>query len=134
MGLRKWYRIKPLYQDASIEKLEQDYGVRLSSKLKECILSNNGGRPSPNVLKLTGGQEYDVKLLQSYNEGDPENIYKVIRFFVEKFDCKAIPFATDSSGNYYCEYEEKIILWLQDDAIIPVCANFDTFLQMLTEI
>ena len=134
MGLREWYRVKPLSQDASIENLEQNYGISISSRLKECILSNNGGRPRPNVLKLTNGQEYDVKLLLSYNESDPENVYKVIRFFVEKFGCKAIPFATDSAGNYYCEYEGKIVLWLQEDTIIPISANFDAFLQMLTEI
>ena len=134
MGLREWYRIKPLSNDTSIGKLERDYGVSISSALKECILSNNGGRPRPNVIKLTNGQECDVKLLLSYNDCDPENIYRVIRFFVEKFRGEVIPFATDSAGNYYCEYEGKIVLWLQEDVIIPICDNFDAFLQMLTEI
>ena len=134
MGLREWYRIKPLSQDTAVIKLEQDYGVSISSKLKECILSNNGGRPKPNALQLKNGQEYDVKLLLSYNESDSENIYRVIRFFVEKFNGKAIPFATDSAGNYYCEYEGKIVLWVQDDTIIPICETFDEFLQMLTGI
>ena len=134
MGLKEWYRIKPLCQGASIENLERAYGISISSKLKACILSNNGGRPRPNVLKLTNGQEYDVKLLLSYNEADPENIYKVIGFFAEKFGSKAVPFASDSAGNYYCEYEGEIVLWLQDDTIIPICESFDAFLQMLTEI
>ena len=134
MSLREWYRIKPLAQTEAIERIEHDYGVCLSSKLKECILTNNGGRPRPNVVKLDNGQEYDVKLLLSYNENDPETIYKVIRFFVEKFAGKAVPFATDSSGNYYCEYDKQIVLWLQDDIVIPICESFDVFLQMLTEI
>jgi hypothetical protein len=134
MSIKEWYKIKPLEQTKAIEKIEQDYRVCLSSKLKDCILTNNGGRPRPNVVKLDNGQEYDVKLLLSYNENDLETIYKVIRFFADKFGGKVVPFATDSGGNYYCEYEGRIVLWIQDDIIIPICDSFETFLQMLTEI
>lgn len=134
MGIEKWNRIKPLEQETSVQQVEKDYGVSLSIALKECILKNNGGRPFPNIIKLKNGEEYDVKILLSYNTNDLENIYKVIQYFVDKYDGKVIPFAVDSAGNYYCEFDSKIVLWLQEDAIIPICDSFDLFLKMLDKI
>lgn len=133
MALEKWSRVKPLKDPKSIEVIEKKFGCNLSSELKDCILENNGGRPKLDFIKLENGEEYDVKILLSYNEDDIENIYKVSEFFIKNFNGKMIPFASDSAGNYYCECDGKIVLWTQDDEVLSVCDGFKDFLNSLYE-
>ena len=134
MALQKWVRSKPLSNPNVIQQLEEQYHFSLSDDLKQCILSYNGARPRPNTIRLKNGEENDVKLLLSYNDCDPENIFKVIEFFVEEYDHKIIPFAVDSAGNYYCEQEKRIVLCTQNKEIIPVCNSFSQFLDSLYEL
>lgn len=134
MSLQKWSRPKPLDNPKAIEQLEKKYGFSISEDLVKCILSNNGARPRPNIIALRNGEENDVKMLLSYNDSDPENIYKVIEYFIKTYNGSLIPFATDSEGNYYCEQEKRIVLWTQNKEILPVCNNFSQFLESLYEI
>lgn len=135
MPLQKWSRIKPLVNPKAIVQLEQKYGFSLSEDLKKCVISNNGARPKPNTIVLKNGEENDVKILLSYNDGDPENIYKVIEYFMKNYNGTLIPFATDSAGNYYCEQNEQhIILWTQNDERLPVCDSFLQFLESLYDL
>ena len=134
MAIQKWSRVKPLENPKAIALFEETYHCVISEKLKECICLNNAGRPVPNIIKLENGTENDVKLLLSFNYSDAENIYKVIDFFIKKFDGTVIPFASDSAGNYYCEKESKIVLWTQEDEIYLVCNDFSEFLDALYEI
>lgn len=134
MALQKWSRSKPLNNPLVIKQLEEKYGFSLSDDLVNCILSNNGARPRPNTIELKNGEENDVKLLLSYNENDPENIFKVIEYFVNNYNGTLIPFATDSAGNYYCEQGKRIVLWTQNKEILPVCNSFSQFLEALYEL
>lgn len=131
MALQKWSRIKPLKDPATVSFFEEKYSCALSGELKQCILDHNGGRPNPDTVTLPNGEENDVKSLLSFNEDDTENIYKVIHFFIERYSGKVIPFASDSAGNYYCEYNGRIVLWTQDDELLPVCDHFTEFLESL---
>lgn len=91
MALQKWSRPKPLNNPIVIKQLEEKYGFTLSDDLVNCILSNNGARPRPNTIELKNGEENDVKLLLSYNDSDPENIFKVIEYFVNTYNGTLIP-------------------------------------------
>lgn len=73
-------------------------------------------------------------MLLSFNETDRENIYKVIGYFISRYQRNLVPFASDSAGNYYCEKEDKIVLWTQDGEVIPVSASFGDFLNSLHEV
>ena len=86
------------------------------------------------IIELKNGEENDVKLLLSYNERDPENIYKVIEYFVKTYNGTLIPFAVDSAGNYYCEQGKRIVLWTQNKEILPICNSFSQFLEALYEL
>lgn len=134
MALQKWSRPKPLNNPIVIKQLEEKYGFTLSDDLVNCILSNNGARPRPNTIELKNGEENDVKLLLSYNDSDPENIFKVIEYFVNNYNGTLIPFAVDSAGNYYCEQGRRIVLWTQNKEILPVCNSFSQFLDSLYEL
>ncbi len=134
MAIQKWSRPKPLENPSAVKQLQEKYGFALSGDLTNCILSNNGARPRPNAIILKNGEENDVKLLLSYNENDPENIYKVIEYFIKTYSGSLIPFASDSAGNYYCEQGKRIVLWTQNNVILPVCSSFLQFLDSLYEL
>ncbi|MGN1248589.1 MAG: SMI1/KNR4 family protein, partial [Candidatus Spyradocola sp.] len=118
MAIQKWSGAKPLTNPIAIQQLEQQYGFSISKELADCILAHNGARPEPNSIVLRNGEQTDVKILLSYNKNDPENIYKVIDYFIGHFHGKLIPFASDSSGNYYCEQGKRIVLWTQNNEIL----------------
>ncbi len=134
MAVQKWSRPKPLENPMAVKQLQEKYGFALSGDLTNCILSNNGARPRPNTIVLKNGEENDVKMLLSYNENDPENIYKVIEYFIKTYNGSLIPFASDSAGNYYCEQGKRIVLWTQNNEILPVCNSFPQFLDSLYEL
>lgn len=134
MAVQKWSRPKPLENPLAVKHLQEKYGFALSGELTNCILSNNGARPKPNTIVLKNGEENDVKMLLSYNENDPENIYKVIEYFIKTYNGSLIPFASDSAGNYYCEQGKRIVLWTQNNEIMPVCNSFPQFLDSLYEL
>lgn len=134
MAVQKWSRPKPLDNPMAVKQLQEKYGFALSGDLTNCILSNNGARPRPNTIVLKNGEENDVKMLLSYNENDPENIYKVIEYFIKTYNGSLIPFASDSAGNYYCEQGKRIVLWTQNNEIMPVCNSFPQFLDSLYEL
>ena len=134
MAIQKWLRSKPLENPLAVEQLQEKYNFSLSGDLVNCILSNNGAKPRPNTIVLKNGEENDVKMLLSYNENDPENIYKVIEYFIKSYNGSLIPFASDSAGNYYCEQGKRIVLWTQNNEIMPVCNSFSLFLNSLYEL
>lgn len=134
MALSKWTRVKPLNDPTAIAAFEKDYNCKLTEELKQCILANNGGRPNPDTIKAKNGQEFDVKLLLSFNKDDMETVFKVMGYFYETYHGMMVPFATDSAGNYYCESKDGIVLWTQDEDILPICEDFPTFLESLYEI
>lgn len=134
MAVERWARVKALKNNQAIFELENEYGISLSEDLKKCILDNNGGRPIPNTIKLSDGEENDVKILLSYNADDVETIYKVINFFINEYNGSVVPFASDSAGNYYCEKDGKVVLWNQDGDIISVSNSFHEFLDSIQSI
>lgn len=126
-----WRRVKPLKSNDLIDSFEKKYGYIVPEELKEVIIANNGGRPSPKILTNKVGQDFEIKSLLSYNNDDVENIYRIIDFFVENYNRELLPFAMDSAGNYYCINNKRVILWTQDDEIITVCDSFNEFIKLL---
>jgi len=134
MGLMKWKRVKPLKSEDAISETERKYNISIPYELRQCITQNNGGRPVPNTISIGNGQETDVKCLLSYNADDKESVYPVIKFFFEKYEGTLLPFAMDSSGNYFCLKGSNVVLWTQDTDVIPVSNNFTSFLDGLYEL
>lgn len=134
MPMVSWRRVKPLKRLNAVEEFERKYNCSLSDELKSCIIAYNGGRPFPKTIHLANGEENDVKVLLSFNEDDIEAVNNIAPFFMEHFHGELIPFATDSSGNYYCEQRGAIVLWTQNEEIFSVCDSFSAFLDSLYEL
>lgn len=131
MALTEWRRIKPLVNKDAVAAFEEKYALSVPEDFKKCVTENNAGRPLPNAIVSEDGIEFDVKALLSYNEDDIENIYKVIDYFIKHYNGALVPFASDSAGNYYCFYNEKIVLWTQENEMISICNNFTEFTEKL---
>ncbi len=134
MGLIKWKRIKPLKSQTAISEIEQTYNLSIPSEVKACITQNNGGRPVPNTISVDSKLETDIKCLLSYNSDDKDSIFPVINFFIENYKGTLLPFAMDSSGNYFCMKGSQVVLWTQDMDVVPVCHDFASFLDSLYEL
>lgn len=133
MALLDWTRVKPLVNKNAIAEFEAKYAVSLPEDFKKCIVENNAGRPRPNAILSKDGNEFDVKVLLSYNKNDIENIYKVIDYFITNYKGKLLPFASDSAGNYYCFNNESVVLWTQENEIVSICNSFADFARNLYE-
>lgn len=129
-----WKRVKPLIQPNSVDKFEQDYEITLPDSLKEFIITNNGGRPSLDIIKTEDGREVEIKALLSFNKEDAENIYKVIEYFNKQFNSKIIPIATEPSGDYFCIdiTNDSIVYWEhENNKLTFISKDLDEFLNCL---
>ena len=129
-----WKRVKPI-ENNSVSDFESNKGIIIPEALKKLIESYNGGRPSKKIFVTDEGQEYEVKSLLSYNESDIENIYKVSDYFLTKYQKTILPFASESSGNYYCMNitNKSILLWNhENDEIKILASNLSDFISKLT--
>lgn len=130
----EWKRIKALKELDSIEEFEKEKDIRLPDDLKELVLKNNGARPSLRLVELSSHKELEIKALLSFNKDDIENIYNNIDFFKLEFNGKILPFATESSGDYFCIDlgNKSIVYWEHEtNEIKYVASNLDEFLAML---
>ena len=129
-----WKRIKPLTSFSIVYETMEKYDLRASKALVDCIQKNNGGKPVPNHITASDGEEYDVKHLLSFNSEDQENFYQVINYFCNNYGTTMIPFAIDSGSNYFCEQDDQVVIWTQEDgSIIRVANSFEAFLSSLHE-
>lgn len=130
----KWKYIKPLKDEKSLDIIEEKFNFKIPIDLKECILKNNGGRPSRKVFDTDKSVERVIKTLLSYNENDIENIYRVLDIF-KKEEIDLLPFAIDPSGNYICvDKENSVVLWNHETNIVEYIAkSFSEFLNRLYE-
>lgn len=129
-----WKRVKPLNQTNSLNKFEQDYGITLPDTLKELIITNNGGRPSLDIIKTAEGKEVEIKALLSFNKEDTENIYNVIEYFKKQFNGKILPIATEPSGDYFCIdlTSNSIVYWEHEtNGLTFIAKDFVEFLNYL---
>lgn len=129
-----WKRVKPLILPNSLDKFEQDYEITLPESLKEFISTNNGGRPSLDIIKTEDGKEVEIKALLSFNKEDTENIYKVIDYFKKQFNSKIVPVATEPSGDYFCIdiTNDSIVYWEHENNVLTFIAkDFVEFLNCL---
>lgn len=129
-----WKRVKPLIQSNSLNKFEQDYRITLPDTLKELIITNNGGRPSLDIIKMADGKEVEIKALLSFNKEDTENIYNVIEYFKKQFNGNILPIATEPSGDYFCIdlTSNSIVYWEHEtNRLTFIAKNLVEFLNCL---
>jgi hypothetical protein len=128
-----WKYVKPLERTSSVEDFEKKYNVSFPDDLRQCIKSNNGGRPSLNTFDTDKSKDRVFKTLLSFNETDVENIYKFFPVISSQSD-GLIPFASDPGGNYLCLKNTDVVLYLHETGDFEyVSDSFSALLEKLHE-
>lgn len=89
-----------LDDEKCFDKYEKEYDVVFPLELRNFILENNAASPNRDCIMI-GDKERVVDTILSFNEYEEEattfsDVYKIME------NKKAIPFAADPFGNYYC--------------------------------
>jgi hypothetical protein len=132
--------------ERDFEKVEATFGVSLPSQLREIILRQNNGSPSPDVFDLPEGGDSVFDSLLSFREGDPEYIVDYFESMRDILPSLIFPFAYDPSGNLLClRYESSrqrpsVVFWdheladtSPEEAITELADSFDELLASLHE-
>jgi len=127
----KWKYVKPLSKMSAVEDFEKENDVSFPLDLKECIKSNNGGRPSCNVFDTAKSSDRVFKTLLSFNESDIENVYKFFPI-IRSQSSDLTPFASDPFGNYLCLKGNIIVLFLHETGQSEYVS--DTFSDLLAKL
>lgn len=125
-----WKYVKQLKKNDVIEEFEKKYICSFPQDLKDCLIKNNGGRPSLKYYDLGNEKDKEFKTLFSFNEDDIENIYKYMP--LDSSDKTLIPFASDPAGNIFVVKNNSIGLWFHEsDEVIIIANTFSEFLSKL---
>lgn len=106
-----WKYVKPLKNLATAKDFWNTHKVQLSPSLEQCLISNNGGRPSVFLFDTNVRKEYVFQSLFSYNIDDKCNIYSVYPGEFE--NTHLFPIGLEAAGNIVC-FEmntERYVLW-----------------------
>lgn len=131
------YTKKTITADA-IAAIEQDWGITFSHDYKACVLENNGGRPTPNGIISSSGQERIFERLLSLNPQDPDNALNARHLFATSVaQPHLFPFGMDPFGNLFCfrkqgESIKDIIFWSHETGTTEaLCQTFSELLAAL---
>jgi len=98
----EWKYVKPLKDDAAIERLIKACGYELPDEYVNIVKQFNGGRPQ-NKLFLTEKQtEHQLKTFLSLNQDDRENIWDSFEWDSPAVAMRYLIFAVDGFGNLIC--------------------------------
>lgn len=106
-----WKYVKPLKDKELVSDFLKKHKVTLPTDMIQCVVENNGGRPSKYVFSTNERDEYVFQSLFSYNPGDKCTIYDVYPSLFGK--TTLYPIGLESSGNIVC-YDRKVktyVLW-----------------------
>jgi len=126
-----WKYVKPLLKASAVEDFEKEHNISFPPDLKECIKTNNGGRPSRNVFDTANSTDRVFKSLLSFNESDAESVYKFFSIIRSQSN-DLTPFASDPFGNYLCLKGNKIVLFLHETGQSEYVS--DTFSSLLAKL
>ena len=115
-----WKYVKKLNDPDVVTEFLKKNHVILPAALVECLVQNNGGRPSEKDFSTNKGEGYVCKNLLSFNEKDKESVYK---FYPDMFRGTTLfPFAMDASGNFVCYdmKKRKYVLWKHETDSVEI--------------
>ena len=126
-----WEYVKPLKSKNLIDDFERENNISFPEDLKNCLIKNNGGRPSKNIFDAKRSKENVFKALLSFNKSDPETIYMVYSVLNEEKN-GLIPFAGDPSGDFICIYKNEVVLYSHETGKIEKAAA--SFTELLSKL
>lgn len=133
----EWKYVKPLKSVELINEFESMAKYVFCDSFKDCVVTNNGGRPSKRVFDTDKSAERELKTFLSFNKEDRETIWKIFDWNKEELSNKYIPFAIDVFGNMICfnTCNDKVVFVNHEDLSVEIVAgDFSSFLSMLYDI
>lgn len=134
MNINRWKYVKPLKNRNILDEFEKKYSYALPDKFKECVIKNNGGRPSLNTFDTDIESNRVIKSFLSFNNDDKENIWEINEYFSTDCDMKYIAFAIDNFGNLICfSVDDNSIIFYEheENKIEYIAESFTEYLSIL---
>ncbi len=134
-----WKYIRPLTKEA-LNETQNSLGVVFPTSYTECVLHNNGGRPTPSTFDYPNQQGAVFQRLLPVAAEDRYGILFTMDALSDRLAPGYVPFASDPFGNYLCfRYpagkDVHIFFWDHekgsDVSPVPVCDGFDALLRSL---
>jgi hypothetical protein len=133
MANSTWKYVKALTVGTAIEDFEGEHHISLPQDLKQCMKTNNGGRPVKNGFDTETSKGRVFKTLLSFNPSDAESMQKYFPI-VRSEKSTLIPFASDPGGNFLCLQNGEVVLFLHETgAVESVAKSFTALLEKLYE-
>jgi hypothetical protein len=146
-----WEGVLPLEDEGAILEVERRLGINFPASFTDCVKKYNSGCPVPNDFDfIYPGMSSEtlgcIASLLSFDLHNQENILELNLNPPEFFPKGLIAFGGDGGGDLLCfDYrnitlgqEPTVVYWshdafFEDEAVIPLAANFEEFLNMLHE-
>lgn len=128
-----WKYVKKLEDDDSVDDFERFADYKFCRSFKECVMSNNGGRPPRRAFDTAQTVGRELKSFLSFNRGDRETVWKCcekgapdghVPFAIDGFG-KLICFGTNNGNVVFVNHEDMSAEFIAED--------FDAFLASLYE-
>ena len=132
----EWKYVKILSSVGCIDEFENLVEYSFPDEFKNCILSNNGGRPSKRKFDTDTQKERAIKSFLSFNREDRETVWKIQDWNKDVLSRKYAAFAIDNFGNLVCFdiSNNKIVFYDHENGEIEQIAdNFTEFMERLYE-
>ncbi len=110
MSATTFNRTKEVLSAADIEAVEAKFGFKFPADFKDHYLLYNGGNPDKNFFILHNDSIYGVQLFLSIKYGNHTIEEDIQQLKVDEavLPEDLVPFAIDSSGNYFCFSKSEI--------------------------
>ena len=132
----EWKYIKKLKSIDLIDDFECMAKYVFCNAFRNCVIVNNGGRPSKRLFDTDKVKERELKSFLSFNKEDRETVWKIFEWNKEELTNKYVPFGIDNFGNLICfdANNDKIVFVNHEDmSVEAVAENFDCFMSRLYE-
>lgn len=129
-----WKCIKPLESIKNIDDYECMVRYSLPDDFRECVITNNGGRPEYRCFDTDKAKERVLKSFLSFNRNDKETVWKLYEWKKEQFENKYVPFAIDNFGNLICfdaDNDHIVFLNHENSSVENVADSFSSFFDSL---
>ena len=131
-----WKYVKKLKSEDLINEFECLVKYAFCDSFRQCVIVNNGGRPSQKAFDTDKTKERELKSFLSFNKEDRETVWKIFEWNKEELTDKYVPFSIDNFGNLICfdANNDKIVFVNHENLSVEIIAdNFDGFMDGLYE-
>jgi hypothetical protein len=132
-----WKYGKALANDEAIRQVEKKLGIAFPETYIQCVMSHNGGRPTPYQFDIADRSGAVFQHLLRIEPEEKNGVLSTLDGIGKRLPPGLAPFAGDPFGNYLCfRYpaadDVAVAFWDHENGSAShVCAGFAQLLRML---